>query len=76
MLKSQDINHIATQAYEAGFEGSDSEELPKRLSDQLETGFEYVWLDNYRHGAAVAHDLATSERVEDIDYGYHAQYDF
>ena len=57
MLKSQDIDYIAQKAYEAGFEGSDSEELPKRLSDQLETGFEYVWLDNYRQGASDALDM-------------------
>ena len=63
MLESQDINHIAEQAYEAGFEGRDSEELPKRLSDQLETGFEYVWLDNYREGENDARDLLASERV-------------
>jgi len=76
MLKSQDINHIAQQAYEAGFEGSDSEELPKRLSDQLETGFEYVWLDNYRHGERDARDLKLSEEAWVEDYGYHDQYDF
>ena len=57
MFESQDIEHIAQEAYEAGFEGRDSEELPKRLSDQLETGFEYVWLDNYRQGASDALDM-------------------
>ena len=39
-MENEYIDYIAQQAYEAGFEGSDSEELPKRLSDQLETGFE------------------------------------
>ncbi|MGI9357883.1 MAG: hypothetical protein ACR2ON_00600 [Paracoccaceae bacterium] len=63
MLKSQDIDYIAEQAYEAGFEGRDSEELPKRLSDQLETGFEYVWLDNYREGENDARDLWATEQV-------------
>ena len=63
MFESQDINHIAEQAYEAGFEGRDSEELPKRLSDQLETGFEYVWLDNYREGERDARDLWASEQA-------------
>lgn len=63
MFKSQDIDYIAEKAYEAGFEGSDSEELPKRLSDQLETGFEYVWLDNYRKGVADAHDLRLTEQA-------------
>lgn len=35
---------------EAGRVGRDSEELPKRLSDQLEKAFEYFWLENYREG--------------------------
>jgi len=61
MLESQDIEHIARKAYEAGFEGSDSEELPKRLSDQLETGFEYVWLDNYRKGQDDAFRIVLAE---------------
>lgn len=61
MFKSQDIEYIAQKAYEAGFEGSDSEELPKRLSDLLETGFEYVWLDNYREGARDARDELSYE---------------
>jgi hypothetical protein len=64
MLKSQDIDYIAQQAYEAGFEGSDSEELPKRLSDQLETGFEYVWLDNYREGVRDADAEGEWERAK------------
>ena len=63
MFESQDIDYIAQKAYEAGFEGSDSEELPKRLSDQLETGFEYVWLDNYRKGERDARDLWASEQA-------------
>jgi len=61
MFESQDINHIAQEAYEAGYEGRDSEELPKRLSDQLETGFEYVWLDNYRKGVSDARDELSYE---------------
>lgn len=61
MFKSQDIDHIAQEAYEAGFEGRDSEELPKRLSDQLETGFEYVWLDSYREGVRDARDELSYE---------------
>ena len=63
MLKSQDIDHIAQEAYEAGYEGRDSEELPKRLSDQLETGFEYVWLDNYREGVRDARDNASYDQA-------------
>jgi hypothetical protein len=63
MLKSQDIDHIAQEAYEAGYEGRDSEELPKRLSDQLETGFECVWLDNYREGVRDARDNASYDQA-------------
>ena len=61
MFESQDIDYIAQKAYEAGFEGSDSEELPKRWSDQLETGFDYVWLDNYRKGQDDAFRIVLAE---------------
>ena len=60
-MENEYIDYIAQQAYEAGFEGSDSEELPKRLSDQLETGFEYVWLDNYRKGQDDAFRIVLAE---------------
>ena len=63
MFESEYIDYIAQEAYEAGFEGRDSEELPKRLSDQLETGFEYVWLDNYRKGQDDARDSWASEQA-------------
>jgi ribosome modulation factor len=74
MFKSQDIDHIAQEAYEAGYEGRDSEELPTRLSDQLETGFEYVWLDNYRKGQNDARDnesfIAAQDWEDYMVYGH------
>jgi len=77
MFESQDIDHIAQEAYEAGFEGRDSEELPKRLSDQLETGFEYVWLDNYRKGQDDARDNESFIAAQDWeDYIIHGDPDW
>ena len=85
MEKITDIDTIAEDAYNAGFECRESNCMPARYADVGDNW--RIWCDEYQSGERDANDNEMSNRdmhpdptgqdePVDYDYGYHDQWEF
>ena len=91
MEKITDINQIATDAFDAGWEGRESACMPARYADEGDNW--RIWADEYQAGQREAMDDVAyyqadaqspdatgqnqwrQDEAVDLDYGYHAFHD-
>jgi hypothetical protein len=91
MEKITDANIIGNDAFNAGFEGRESNCMPARYADDGDNW--RIWADQYQAGERDAHDDELAYRADaqspdatgqnqwrqdeavDLDYGYHSFHD-